>query len=197
MSGEGSTSITGLSDDEVRAIEACQNGDRDAYELIVRRYAARAIGVARSILRDAALAEDVAQEAFVRAFRAIGRFRVTEPFYPWFYRIVKNCCLSTLKRRGRAVELSIDAENAPPLEAAPNEPSSRASKKELRETILAAMDRLSDAHREILHLAHFEELAYKEIASCLDIPIGTVMSRLWAARQALKKVLAPIIADHE
>jgi RNA polymerase sigma-70 factor (ECF subfamily) len=197
MSGEGSEPNGGLPVDEVRAIKACQKGDRNAYELIVRRYAARAVGVARSILRDSALAEDAAQEAFVRAFRAIRRFDVTQPFYPWFYRIVKNCCLTLLKRRGRAVELSIDAEDAPPVVAPPVDPASRATKAELRETILAAMDTLSAPHREILQLAHFEERSYKEIAACLDIPIGTVMSRLWAARQALKKVLAPLIEGHE
>ncbi|MEM8885013.1 MAG: sigma-70 family RNA polymerase sigma factor [Planctomycetota bacterium] len=173
-----------------QAIEACQNGDRDAFEPIVRRYAARATGVARSILRDSALAEDAAQEAFVRAFRAIGRFDTKEPFYPWFYRILKNVCLTKLKRK-RVTVFSIDAEDAPPLEAPPRDPSSAASHKELRATIQDAMDTLSDAHREILHLAHFEHLSYKEIAACLGIPVGTVMSRLWAARKKLKTVLGP------
>mgnify|MGYP002623896966 FL=1 len=182
-------------EEETRAIAACQRGDRDAYGLIVKAYAARAVGVARSILRDAALAEDVAQEAFVRAFRAIRRFKLGEPFYPWLYRILKNCCLSALKRR--PAEASLDSEDAPPVPAAPSDPSAPAARKELRAAIDAAMATLSEPHREILHLAHFEELAYKEIAACLRIPIGTVMSRLWAARQALKKALAPVVEHHE
>ncbi len=82
------------SDDETRAIAACQRGDRSAYEILVKNYGSRAIGIARGILRDAALAEDMAQEAFVRAYRAIKRFDLNQPFYPWFYRILKNCCLS-------------------------------------------------------------------------------------------------------
>jgi len=196
MGTGGRTASYGPPEDEVRAIAACQKGDRDAYELIVRRYAARAIGVARTILRDGALAEDVAQEAFVRAFRAIRRFRISEPFYPWLYRILKNACLSRLKRR-RRVEASLDSEDAPPVAAPPSDPAATASKKELRATIEAAMAALSEAHREILHLAHFEELSYKEIAACLSIPIGTVMSRLWAARQALKKTLAPMMAQYD
>ena len=196
MSTRGRKAIEGPPTDEVRAIAACQRGERDAYELIVRRYAARAVGVARSILRDAALAEDAAQEAFVRAFRAIRRFQINEPFYPWLYRILKNVCLTKLKKR-RRVEVSLDAENAPPVPAPLNDPAARVSRKELRATIDAAMEQLSDAHREILHLSHFEELSYKEIAACLSIPIGTVMSRLWAARQALKRVLAPMVAEHE
>ena len=117
MSGPGRKAKNGPTEDEVRAIAACQKGDRNAYELIVRTYASRAVGVARSILRDANLAEDVAQEAFVRAFKAIKRFDLSQPFYPWLYRILKNCCLTALKRRKPTV--SIDAEDAPPLEARP------------------------------------------------------------------------------
>jgi RNA polymerase sigma-70 factor (ECF subfamily) len=179
-----------------QAIEACQKGDRDAFETLVRRYASRATGVARSILRDAALAEDAAQDAFVRAFRAIRRFDLTQPFYPWFYRILKNVCLTRLKRK-RVTVFSLDAEDAPPVEAPPDDPAKRASRAELRATILGAMDTLSDAHREILHLAHFEHLAYKEIAACLGIPVGTVMSRLFAARKKLKEVLGPLVAADE
>jgi RNA polymerase sigma-70 factor (ECF subfamily) len=197
MTGKGRKAERGPPEDEARAIAACQRGDRNAYEFIVRRYAGRAFGVARSILRDAAHAEDAAQEAFVRAFRAIRRFDRKEPFYPWFYRILKNVCLTALKRRKSHRELSLDAEDAPPLPAPSGDPASRASRKELRATIEAAMARLSDPHREILYLSHFEELSYKEIAFCLAIPIGTVMSRLWAARRALREVLAPLIPGHD
>ncbi len=77
----------------------------------------------------------------------------------------------------------------------PSDPSAPASRKELREKIDTAMAQISDAHREIVHLSHFEELSYKEIAACLSIPIGTVMSRLWAARRALKAVLGPMVTD--
>jgi RNA polymerase sigma-70 factor (ECF subfamily) len=196
MTRQGRKAESGPPEDEVRAIAACQKGDRNAYELIVRRYAARAVGVARTILRDVAHAEDAAQEAFVRAFRAIRRFDRKERFYPWFYRILKNVCLTALKRR-KGRELSLDAEDAPPLAAPPDDPSTRASRKELRATIEVALARLTEPHREILYLSHFEELSYKEIASCLSIPIGTVMSRLWAARRALRKVLAPMVAEHD
>jgi RNA polymerase sigma-70 factor (ECF subfamily) len=196
MGTGGRTASYGPPEDEVRAIAACQKGDRDAYEVIVRRYAARAVGVARTILRDAALAEDVAQEAFVRAFRAIRRFKLSEPFYPWLYRILKNVCLTRLKRR-RRIEASLDAEDAPPVAGPPSDPAVKLGRTELRATIDAAMAQLSEAHREILHLAHFEELSYKEIAACLSIPIGTVMSRLWAARQALRKTLGPMMAQHD
>ena len=198
MCAQGRKAQNGPDAEEVQAIAACQNGDRNAYALIVKRYAGRATGVARAILRDSALADDAAQEAFVRAFKAIQRFDLKEPFYPWLYRILKNVCLTKLKKRKRtAGDFSIDAEDAPPLEAPPNDPADSAERAELRQTIEAAMSRLSEAHREILHLSHFEHLSYKEIAACLSIPIGTVMSRLWAARKALKKVLAPMVEADE
>ncbi len=179
-------------EDEVRAIAACQKGDRNSYAVIVKIYGRRAICVATSIVRDATLAEDLAQEAFVRAYRALKRFDLSRPFYPWFYRILKNVCLTALKRR-RTGDMSLDAENAPPVAGPPSDPSDRASRKELREQILTAMSRISEAHSEILYLAHFENLSYKEIATCLAIPIGTVMSRLWAARKALRRELEPLL----
>ncbi len=182
--------------DERAAISACQRGDRHAFELIVRRYTARALGAARTLVRDAALAEDAAQDAFVRAFRAIRGFRMGEPFYPWLYRILRNSCLTTLKRRGKPGP-SLDAEDAPPAPAPPSDPVATLAKDELRAAVREAMTHLSEPHREILHLSHFEGLSYKEIADCLGIPIGTVMSRLWAARQAMKKILAPRMAGHE
>jgi len=193
MAAEGRVEVPA---DEAVAIAACQRGDRQAFELIVRRYSARALGAARSLMRDPALAEDAAQDAFVRAFRAIRRFRNGEPFYPWLYRILRNSCLTTLKRRGKPGP-SIDAEGAPPPAAPPCDPSAALARDELRTAVRDAMARLSEPHREILYLSHFEGLSYKEIADCLGIPIGTVMSRLWAARQALKRVLAPRMAGHE
>jgi RNA polymerase sigma-70 factor (ECF subfamily) len=183
-------------EEETRAIAACQNGDRDAFEQLVRCYTGRAMGLARYMLRDHAQAEDMSQEAFVRAFRAIERFDLTQPFFPWFYRILKNCCLTALrKRKRRGVVFSIDTEDSPPVEGPPSNPGRKAEHSELRAQIDKALTRVNDNHREILMLAHFEELAYKEIAACLDIPVGTVMSRLWAARQALKRELGAIMGN--
>ena len=196
MTNEGNQPIDETAAAETAAIAACQKGDRDAFETIVRNYASRAAGVARSILRDAVGAEDASQEAFIRAYRAIHRFDLKERFYPWFYRILKNVCLTRLKKR-KIADFSLDAENAPPLEADPDDPADRVAKQELRATIFAAMDLLSDPHREIIYLAHFEQLSYNEIAGCLSIPNGTVMSRLWAARKALKKHLGPLVQHHE
>jgi RNA polymerase sigma-70 factor (ECF subfamily) len=193
MAGEGRHGHDGPQADEVSAIVACLRGDRSAYELIVRRYAARASGVAKGLLRDASLADDAAQEAFVRAYRALRRFDLREPFYPWFFRILRNVCLTLRKRRAK-VEASLDPAS---VRAPPADPAAGLSRRELRERIDAAMARLSDAHREILVLSHFDELSYKEIAACLAIPIGTVMSRLWAARRALREALGPMEAALE
>lgn len=196
MGGEGRERHTETArPDEAEAVESCRRGDRSAYELLVKRYAPRAVAAARAILGDASLAEDAAQEAFVRAFRAIGRFDVREPFYPWLYRILKNVCL-TARARLRSEPSSLDAPGRPAPAAPPDDPSAAAARGELRERLLAAMRTLSEPHREILRLAHFDALSYKEIAACLAIPVGTVMSRLWSARRALRQALGEALA-HE
>ena len=107
------------------AIAACQNGDREAFEDIscaatpAARWASRATCCVTT-----RAAEDVSQEAFVRAFRAIKRFDLTQPFFPWFYRILKNCCLTALRKRNRrrGVHFSIDTEDSPPVEGPPSNP---------------------------------------------------------------------------
>ncbi len=180
--------------DEVALIERSQGGDLDAFNSLVLAYQGQVYGLCLRMLGAPQPAEDAAQEAFVRAYRAIRRFDIKKSFYPWFYRILKNVCLTALKKI-RPGDFSIDGEDAPPLAAPPNDPSSHAERKELRAVIDQAMSQLSDAHRDILYLSHFEELSYREIAECLRIPIGTVMSRLWAARRALKNVLGPAMLE--
>ncbi len=134
----------------------------------------------------------------MRAFRAIRRFDLSERFYPWFYRILKNVCFTLLRRRkGQAGEVSLDQEGAPAVAAPESDPVAPAARTELRARIDAALMLVSDAHREILVLSHFEEFSYKEIALTLSIPIGTVMSRLWAARRALREKLGPLGVSDE
>jgi RNA polymerase sigma-70 factor (ECF subfamily) len=175
--------------DEAEAVAACLRGDRSAYELLVKRYAPRAVTAARAILGDASLAEEAAQEAFVGAYRALGRLDVHEPFYPWLYRVLKSVCLSARARR-RAEPSSLDAPGRPSSDGA----SAATARGDVRERLFAAMRTLSEPHREILRLAHFDALSYKEIAACLALPVGTVMSRLWAARRALRQALGEALA---
>jgi len=177
--------------EEQRVIARARGGDRAAFGALVKLYQRRAYGAAYSLVRNRDDALDLAQEAFVRAFRAMKGFNPELPFYPWFYRILRNLCLNHLAKRKRRGESSLDSlvekgfdvleEGVSPLEAL--------NQNDLKRGLKAALGDLSPEHREILHLRHFQDLSYSEIAECLAIPQGTVMSRLHGARKALRKVL--------
>lgn len=129
-------------------------------------------------------AREVAQEALLHALRSRAQYDPTRPFYPWLYRIVRNVAWDTRARRCPAPGLDSDRvpdERASALDAL----DAQASAKALRR----ALDRVSEEHREILALRHFQDLSYSEMALILDIPLGTVMSRLFRARQALAHAL--------
>ena len=141
---------------------------------------------------------DVTQEAFMRAYRALGRFELGRPFFPWFYRIVRNLALSCLKQRGRGgFMLSLDQPGADerPLEVADPglTPREEFSQQELERHLRAALESLKAEDREIVVLRDIQGCSYREIALLLEIPIGTVMSRLYYARDRLRKRMAPFL----
>lgn len=182
---------TNLSDDERNTLERAKRGDKGAFGALVAAYQRRAYAAAYAIVGNREDAVDLAQDAFVRAYGAMARFDTAMPFYPWLHRIVRNTCLNHLKRRGRRGETSLDAlisDGYEPVETGAD-PEASALALEERAQILAAMDTLPHAQQEILRLRHLLELSYAEIAATLGVPIGTVMSRLHAARRALKQAL--------
>jgi RNA polymerase sigma-70 factor (ECF subfamily) len=133
-------------------------------------------------------ARDLSQEAFIKAYQARARFDEARPFYPWLYRILKNHCLNFVTR-GRH-HVSLDDENEHREIASPAATAlENMEENERKRLVRAAIDRLSDDHREIIVLKNFKEHSYKEIADLLGIPIGTVMSRLFYARQALRVLI--------
>ena len=172
-------------------IERSKKGDRDAFGDIVRRYMKRAYHAALAISGEHSDAMDLSQEAFVRAYRGIKRFDTSRPFFPWYYRTLKNLWINRA-RKGRGVKfVSIsaredDARGAFDLPAPGEGPFVAAERSEMAQILAMEMDRLSPQKREILYLRHFEHLSYREIAETLEIPEGTVMSRLFAARAALR-----------
>jgi RNA polymerase sigma-70 factor (ECF subfamily) len=170
---------------EEAVIRRCQAGDKEAFGQLVRLYAGRAIGAACAMLRDREDALDASQDAFVRAWRNIGRFDGRSRFYTWYSAILRNVCISRLRRRRPAAELSV--EPAGPAEQ--TDPSILAEQNERAQRLWRAIIRLPLKHREIIVMSHFQHMPYKDIAESLAVPIGTVMSRLHNARKALRDLL--------
>jgi len=179
--------------DEGAIIRRCQGGDREAFSAIVQKYMKPAYYLALGYVGTPEDALDLSQDAFVNAFRHIRRFDPAKSFFPWFYSILKNLCMNHLNRRRRRREDSIDAmaeedgQVAIPVETV--SPEAHAVRRDLEERIGEALARLRPKDREIILLQHFQDYSYREIAELLGIPIGTVMSRLYGARQALKREL--------
>lgn len=175
-------------DTEQEIVAGWMRGDKRAFEALVRRHMADAFLVAYGYVGNAEDARDLSQEAFIKAYQARGRFDPGRPFYPWLYRILKNHCLNFVQRGRR--NLSIDADDFHRQIPCPRPTALEDLEGEERKRIVhAAIARLSDDHREIIVLKTFKELSYNEIAHVLEIPVGTVMSRLFYARQALRALI--------
>jgi RNA polymerase sigma-70 factor, ECF subfamily len=173
-------------------IERVQKGDKEAFGAVVERYKKRAYYAARNITGDHNEAMDLSQEAFVRAFRGIAKFDTSMDFFPWYYRTLRNLWINRGRKASKAHFVSLsprEDEDAPQLEIASStdRPDVAAEKKELVAVLSREMGELDPDKREILHLRHVSNLSYKDIAKVLDIPEGTVMSRLFSARAALRE----------
>lgn len=166
--------------DDASAIEKCRKGEREAFRFLVERYQAQAVGHAVAILGNREDAQDAVQEAFVDAFRAINRFEAAQRFYPWFYVLLRNRCFK-MTRRKRPAE---DFEETEILAAQTGVPP------EERLALEKALLSLSAEDREIIVFKYFDGLSYEELAQHLQIPRGTVMSRLFYARKQLQAKLS-------
>jgi RNA polymerase sigma-70 factor (ECF subfamily) len=184
--------------DERVLIERCRAGDIEAFEPLVEKYRQRVWRLAFQVLRDREEAWDCAQDAFVRAFQSLASFRGQSAFYTWLFRIAMNVATDRLRSRGAQARAfgtqAIPAEEwertAPDPEARPDEAALGA---ERRERISQALDTLPPNARAIIMLSDVEGLSYREIASVLNCPIGTVMSRLHNARKRLRSALGPML----
>lgn len=174
---------------EARAIERVQSGDAAAYDYLVRKYLSRAVSIAYGVVRNAHDAEDLAQEAFVKAYRSIGRFRAGEPFGPWIFRIVTNSALDVLKHRTKFRHEEL-AENAPAARRDDAELPARSS--EMARRIDAALQSLPEMQRVVARLHLIEEFEHAEIAAMTGLSDGTVRSHLSLARKKLKETLADL-----
>ena len=184
--------------DETALIERCRAGDLAAFEPLVEKYRQRVYRLAYNVLRDPEEAWDVAQDAFIRAFQALPSFRGDSAFYTWLFRIVMNVARDRARQhaaRGRAfgTERVDEKDWDRILVDQGTAPDSHATQIEERERIGRALATLSEPHRAIIMLSDLEGLSYREIAEVLNIPMGTVMSRLHNARRRLRDALGPLL----
>lgn len=175
-------------DAELELIAQAQQGDRQAFGELVRLNRERVINVVYRMCGNVNLAEDAAQEAFVRAWKHLPNYRPRSPFRNWVYRIATNVALDALRRERETVDI-----DALPLTVSDEGPEAAVEGAERGEQVRQAVLALSPASRAALILREYEGFSYREIADTLDIPIGTVMSRLNYARSKLRQMLAPYL----
>ena len=180
-------------------VEQVQAGDKQAFDVLVLKYQNKIIQLVNRYVHDADEARDVAQEAFIKAYRAIGRFRGDSAFYTWLYRIAINTAKNYLVASGRRPPRSdIDAQDAEQYEGATGlkeyaTPERLLLRDEIQEAIATAIDELPDDLRTAITLRELEGLSYEEIAQTMDCPIGTVRSRIFRARDAIDTRLKPLL----
>lgn len=178
---------------EQELIQRARNGDVAAFEELVRVHQQIALRVAFLVMGDRTDAEEVAQEAFVKAFHALGRFREDSPFRPWLLRIVRNEALNQRRRHGRQDRLSLRLANDPVSGGAAPSPETTVIAGMDREFVLAAVNGLPDRYRQVVAHRYLLDLSEAETAATLGIPTGTVKSRTARALKRLQVTLAGVI----
>lgn len=183
--------------DDIVLIERAQKGDMQAFDSLVSRYETKAYQYAFRMTRNQDVAADIVSDAFVRVFNALKNFRGQSAFGTWLYRILTNCYLDRKKRDRDKATVSLDQPSGPSGEMerqieddAPG-PDDLAEQDARETTVQAALQKLPEYQQAMLVMFHVEMLSYDEIAAALDLPIGTVKSRLNRARVALREQLAP------
>jgi RNA polymerase sigma-70 factor (ECF subfamily) len=177
-----------------------QQGDKRAFELLVSKYQRKINRLVSRLVRDAAEIEDVTQEAFIKAYRALPQFRGESAFYTWLYRIAINTAKNYLASQGRRAPTTTDndAEEAETFDDADqlrdiNTPESLLMSKQVGETVSRAMDALPEELRTAIQLREIEGMSYEDIAVAMGCPIGTVRSRIFRARESIAAELRPLL----
>ncbi len=189
----------GKQDVDKALVERARRGDRQAFDLLVRKYQNRIIKLISRYIHDPNEVLDVAQEAFLRAYRALPKFRGESAFYTWLYRIAINTAKNHIAARGRRpTEEAVSAEEAEQFAGAPElkeqaTPERLLLRDEIEKTVFEAIEELPEDLRTAITLRELEGLSYDEIAKIMGCPIGTVRSRIFRAREAINKKLQPLL----
>ena len=186
-------------DSDQQLVERVQAGDKAAFDLLVRKYQHRVLKLVSRFVSDAAEAEDVAQEAFLKAYRALASFRGDSAFYTWLYRIAINTAKNALvSNRRRPVDFDLDLQDPEQYDRHArlkegDTPEGVLLTEEIRSVVEQAMEQLPEDLRTAIVLRELEGLSYEEIAEAMDCPVGTVRSRIFRAREAIDRKLKPLL----
>ncbi len=187
-------------DIDQQLVERVQRGDKGAFDLLVSKYQRKIFRLLSRLIRDHGEIEDVAQEAFIKAYRALPNFRGDSAFYTWLYRIAINTAKNHLVSQGRRAPTTteVDIEEAETFDDGDhlrdlNTPESMLVTKQVGEAVNRAIDELPEDLRTAIVLREIEGLSYEEIADSMSCPIGTVRSRIFRAREAIAQELKPVL----
>ncbi|TXH69705.1 MAG: RNA polymerase sigma factor RpoE [Thiothrix sp.] len=189
----------GTSLTDLELVQRVQAGDKKSFDVLVLKYQHKVINLVMRYMHDPDTAQDVAQEAFIKAYRGLKNFRGESAFYTWLYRIAINTAKNHLVSQGRRAPTNdIDADEAEQFEGESalkeyGTPENEMLRDEIQSIVSNAIDALPDDLRTAIVLRELEGMSYEEIAEAMDCPIGTVRSRIFRARESIDKVLQPLL----
>jgi RNA polymerase sigma-70 factor (ECF subfamily) len=192
----------GSTEADLALVERVKRGDKAAFDLLVIKYQSRIINLVSRFVRNHSDAQDVTQDAFIKAYRALPNFRGESAFYTWLYRIAVNTAKNflALQVSRRTADMEPDVSEMEQIDGSDTlkdlaTPEHLLLTKEIQDTVVRAIDDLPEDLRTAISLRELEGLSYEEIAEAMNCPIGTVRSRIFRAREAIDKVLEPLIHD--
>jgi RNA polymerase sigma-70 factor (ECF subfamily) len=184
---------------DLALVQRVQRGDKGAFDLLVRKYQHKVVKLVLRYVRNPAEAEDIAQEAFIKAYRALPQFRGDSAFYTWLYRIAINTAKNALASRDRSpIDYNLDLNDPEESHSVqnrlkdPDTPEGLALTEEIRSVVNAAIDALPEELKTAIVLRELDGLSYEEIAAAMECPVGTVRSRIFRAREAIDKRLSEV-----
>lgn len=188
-------------DTDKELVKRVQKGDLEAFDMLFSRYQGKILNLISRYVRDTEEVQDVAQEAFIKAYRALPRFRGDSAFYTWLYRIAINTAKNHLVARSRRPpSMDVDVEDADYRDDADmlresEDPESALKRDQLKAVIDAAIGELPEDLRSALTLREFDGLSYEQIAQILECPVGTVRSRIFRAREHIEQRMRPLLSN--